>query len=294
MAAPDVIIIGAGPSGISMAYTLKHKLGFDDFTVYEKLDGVGGTWRTNTYPGVGCDVPTILYSFHFNLNPNWSKELCDGPEILQYMEDTVAKFNLRKHMQFGIECLGARWNVEKARWDVRFKDTQTGIEFVRSATAFVSAVGGISYPRDVKFHGTEKFQGAMFHTARWDHSYDYRGKRIAVIGNGCSAAQVVPTVVKDAAFVKQYARSPQWYHERPNRNFTKSETWAFRYVPLWQRWKRLQLFLENDDLVSTYMPGAKASTKRAAVEEHAKKYIYSRAPKKYHHFLIPDFPLGRS
>ena len=120
---PDVIIIGAGPSGIAMAYALKHKYGFEDFTVsipsfsysgentltswnvpqiYEKLDGVGGTWRTNTYPGVGCDIPTILYSFHFNLNPNWSKELCEGPEILDcayhciiYHHDNLPDTNFR-------------------------------------------------------------------------------------------------------------------------------------------------------------------------------------------------------
>lgn len=208
------------------------------------------------------------------------------------MEDTVDKFDLRKHMQFSIECLGAAWNARIGKWEVHFRDQKTKMKFTRSATVFISAVGGISYPRDVRFQGMEKYQGAMFHTARWDHSCDYTGKRMAVIGNGCSAAQVVPTVVRDAAFVKQYARSPQWYHERPNRNFTKAETWALRYIPLWERWKRLQLFLESDDLVSTYMPGVKASTKRAAVEDHAKKYIFSRAPKKYHHFLIPDFPLG--
>ena len=83
MPGPNIILIGAGPSGISMAHTIKHKLGFDDFTVYEKIGGIGGTWRTNTYPGVGCDVPTRLYSFSFNLNPNWSKVMCDGPEILE-------------------------------------------------------------------------------------------------------------------------------------------------------------------------------------------------------------------
>lgn len=293
MASPDVIIIGAGPSGISMAYTLRHKLGFRDFTIYEKLDGVGGTWRTNTYPGIGCDVPTILYSFHFNINPNWSKELCEGDEILEYIESTVDKFDLRKHMCFSVECLGASWNSATAKWDVKFRDQKTKIEFARSASVFISAVGGISYPRDVKFPGMDNFQGAMFHTARWDHSYDYKGKRMAVIGNGCSAAQVVPAVIKDVASVTQYARSRQWYHERPNRYFTKAETWAFRYIPFWERWKRLQLFIENDDLVATYMPGVKASIKRAAVEDSAKKYIYSRAPKKYHDYLVPDFPLGK-
>ncbi|KAJ4290831.1 hypothetical protein N0V90_010026 [Kalmusia sp. IMI 367209] len=140
----------------------------------------------------------------------------------------------------------------------------------------------------------EKFKGLMFHTARWDHSYDYKGKKMAVVENGCSAAQVVPTVAEDAASVKQYARSSQWYHERPNRYFTKMEKLAFHYLPLWERWKRLRLFLENDDLVATYMPGLRAGTKKKKVEDHAKEYILSKTPEKYHHFIVPDFPLGKS
>lgn len=203
------------------------------------------------------------------------------------------KFDLRKHMQFEIECVGAKWNNKTSRWDVTFKDLRTQLEYVRSADVFISAVGGISYPRDVKFPGMETFKGEMFHTARWNHEYDYRGKRMAVIGNGCSAAQVVPAVIKDVAYAKQYARSPQWYHERPNRNFTAFEKWCFRYIPLWERYNRLTLFLLNDDLVSTYMPGVAATRKRAKVEDHAKKYIYSMAPEKYHDFLVPEFPLGK-
>ncbi|KAJ8080125.1 hypothetical protein PM082_016953 [Marasmius tenuissimus] len=295
LTSPDVIIIGAGPSGISMAYTLKHQYGFDDFTIYEKLDGVGGTWRTNTYPGVGCDVPTVLYSFHFNQNPNWSKELCDGPEILDYMEDTVDKFDLRKHMKFDIECLGASWNASSRKWDVKLYDSLTKVEFVRSATVLISGVGGISFPRDIKFEGMQTFkgEGGVFHTARWNHNYDFRGKRVAVIGNGCSAAQVVPALLRDGAgFVKQYARSPQWYHERPNRDYTQLEKWCFKWIPLWQKWLRLKMFQLNDNLVTTYMAGKRETKEREQVERHAREYILSVAPQKYHGFLIPDFPLG--
>ncbi|KAH9214487.1 monooxygenase [Leptodontidium sp. 2 PMI_412] len=287
----NVIIIGAGPSAIAMAHTLKHKLGFQNFTIYEKLDGAGGTWRTNTYPGCGCDIPTHLYSFSFNLNPHWSKELCDQAEILQYMESTVDKFNLRKHMNFGIECLGARWNVRTQKWEVRLRDAANK-EFVKEATIFISAVGGISEPRNIKFPGLEKFQGKTFHTARWDHTYHYQGKRMAIIGNGCSAAQVVPSVVKRVKTLTQYARSPQWYHERPNRTFTAVEKLCFRFVPFWQRLHRLQLFRTNDALVDTYMAGEKAKEKRAATEKTARDYIYRTAPKKYHDILVPDFPLG--
>lgn len=209
------------------------------------------------------------------------------------MNATVDKFDLRKHMHFCIECVGATWNAKSNKWHVHFKDLKTGLEFFRHATVFISAVGGISRPRDTRFEGMERFNGAMFHTARWDHSYDYQGKKMAVIGNGCSAAQVVPTVKEKAASVTQYARSAQWYHERPNRSFTRLETMAFRYLPLWERWKRLQLFLANDDLVATYMPGISAAGKRKKVEDHAKEYIYSRTPEKYHHFIVPEFPLGK-
>lgn len=113
------------------------------------------------------------------------------------------KFKLRPHMHFGVSCLGAKWIQETSKWKVYLHDLQTGLKYSRETTIFVSAVGGISEPRDVKFQGMEKFKGAMFHTAHWDHSYDYRGKRMAVIGNGCSAAQVVPNVVQKVEYLKQ-------------------------------------------------------------------------------------------
>ncbi|GAM83023.1 hypothetical protein ANO11243_010090 [Dothideomycetidae sp. 11243] len=288
----NAIIIGAGPAGISIAYRLKHELGFDDFTMYDKMDGVGGTWRANTYPGCGCDLKSHLYSFSFNPNPSWSKELCEQPEILRYIEDTVDKFGLRPHVHTSVECLGAAWLADEERWEVRLKDLATGISYSRKANALVSAVGAISFPREVKFPGMEKFHGPMFHTARWDHSVNYRGKRIAVIGNGCSAAQVVPAVAKDAAFVKQYARSGQWLHDRPNRNYTDFEKIMFRFFPLWQRALRLKIFLDADEETTAYFPTPKGIRIRAAMEAESTKYIKSKVPPKYSKTLIPDFPLG--
>ncbi|RFU33207.1 hypothetical protein B7463_g3132, partial [Scytalidium lignicola] len=288
----NAIIIGAGPAGIAMAYRLKHDLGFNDFTLYDKLDGVGGTWRTNTYPGCGCDLKSILYSFSFNPNPNWSKELCQQPEILQYMEDTVDKFDLRKHFHGSVECIGAVWHNDKSKWEVNLKDHKTGKEYTRFASVFVSAVGAISYPRDIKFPGMETFKGDMFHTARWDHSVSYKNKRVAVIGNGCSAAQVVPAIAPDCAFVKQYARSSQWYHERPNHYYTEFEKFLFKWIPLWQKSIRLRIFLEADDETAAYFPTPSGVKQRAKKEDESKKYICSRAPAKYHKTLIPNFPLG--
>ncbi|KIV99420.1 uncharacterized protein PV09_08958 [Verruconis gallopava] len=288
----NAIIVGAGPSGIAMAYRLKHDLGFQDFTIYEKLDGVGGTWRTNTYPGCGCDLKSHLYSFSFNPNPNWSRELCQQPEILHYMESTVDKFGLRPHVHTSVECTGAIWRVEKSKWEINLKDLKTGHEYTRFACVFVSAVGAISYPRDVKFPGMEKFQGHMFHTARWDHSVDYTGKKVAVIGNGCSAAQVVPALAEHAAFVKQYARSGQWYHDRPNRIYTDLEKFLFKWIPLWQKLLRLKIFLDADEETAAYFPTPKGVKARLKKEAQSLEYIYSKAPKKYWKALEPNFPLG--
>jgi cation diffusion facilitator CzcD-associated flavoprotein CzcO len=119
------------------------------------------------------------------------------------MEDTVDKYALRAHMRFRTACLGAKWVAKKSKWEVQFHDLVTDKTYTREASIFVSAVGGISEPRDVKFDGMDDFQGAMFHTARWDHDYDYEGKRMAIIGNGCSAAQVVPNVVGKVEYLKQ-------------------------------------------------------------------------------------------
>ena len=208
------------------------------------------------------------------------------------MEATVDKFNLRKHMQFAVECLSASWN-DQGFWEVRLRDTKAQYEYTKTATVFISAVGGISKPRQVTFSGMEKFQGEIFHTAEWNHEFDYRGKRLAVIGNGCSAAQVVPAISKEAGSVMQYARSAQWYHERPNRSFTAFEKWCLRNIPLWQRYLRLQIFLASDGLVATYMPGPAAEKLRLNAERQARQYVYKTAPKKYHKFLVPDFPLGK-
>jgi cation diffusion facilitator CzcD-associated flavoprotein CzcO len=208
------------------------------------------------------------------------------------MEDTVDKFDLRQHVHSQVECIGAKWNQEKEKWDVQFKDLKTDIKFERSASVFVSAVGAISFPRDVKFKGMEKFHGPVFHTARWDHTVDYANKRVAVIGNGCSAAQVVPSVAKSVSLVKQYARSGQWYHARPNRQFTGLEKFMFKWLPLWQRMLRLRIFLNADEETTTYFPSPEGVKARKAAEDESRAYIHSRAPREYWDSIVPTFPLG--
>ena len=208
------------------------------------------------------------------------------------MEDTVDKFDLRRHVHSQVECVGAEWDAAKEKQDVKLEGLKTGITFQRAATVFVSAVGAISYPRDVKFPGMEKFHGPMFHTARWDHSVNYTGKRVAVIGNGCSAAQVVPAIAPAVKFIKQYARSGQWYHARPNHQFTAFEKAIFKWLPLWQRLLRLSIFLDTDKQTTTYFPTPKGVKARLAGEEGSRDYTHSRTPRKYWGIIVPNFPLG--
>jgi cation diffusion facilitator CzcD-associated flavoprotein CzcO len=119
------------------------------------------------------------------------------------MEDTVDKFGLRPHLNFNISCLGAKWLASQQQWEVRFVDAKNGTKFTKYAKILLTAVGGFSQPREIKFPGMDKFRGKVFHTAKWDHSEDYKGKRMAVIGNGCSAAQVVPGVAENVAKLTQ-------------------------------------------------------------------------------------------
>lgn len=203
---PSAIIIGAGPSGIAMAHELKHKLAFQDFTIYEKRDKVGGMWANSRFPGATCDLPSRLYDFSFNLNPDWSQELCGREEVLEYVNATVDRYELRPHVHMAVEAVKAQWNEKGNVWCVTLKDLKTGVEFVRYATILILAVGGMDNEQYDRIEGMDQFQGDIFHTAQWpttwatDDMESVKGKRIAVVGD---ASQLIPKLAQNAAYVKQ-------------------------------------------------------------------------------------------
>lgn len=299
--------------------------------IYEKREGLGGTWRVNTYPGwfvclalrkllkmltLFCAAaPMSPYIFILSASilipiglkhlqtkrrfsdvrktPTVYPSLVNGKGVANTnidMEDTVDKFQLRSHFRFNTECTGAEW-VDGA-WHVHFVNPITRQKFTKQCTILLSAVGGFSIPRPARFRGMDKYKGRVFHTAEWDHTFDWTNKSVAVIGNGCSAAQVVPSIAPGVKRLVQYARSPQWYHPRPNRGFSAFDRFCFRYLPFWQRYYRLDLFLKTDSLASVYGSDERQIKKRLAVEEEARSYIRKEAPLKYHDFIFPDFPLG--
>lgn len=290
---PRLIVIGCGIAGIALSARLRSDLGYENFVIYERENAVGGTWFLNTYPGVGCDVDSHLYSFSFNLNPNWSKRFAEQPEILQYLNDTVDKFGIRPHVRLGVEVTEAVWIKEQSIWRVSLHDLSTDHHFVREAEMLVSCVGTISIPKDCDIPGNERYQGRIFHSARWDHTFDMKGKTVAVIGNGCSGAQLMPYVAATAGTTYQFQRSAQWINERPNREFSALQKWAFAYVPLVNRLYRFYLWKGTDALHGLYASGSERSAReREAATTSALDYMTKTAPKKYHDVLIPKFPLG--
>ena len=290
---PRLIIIGCGTSGIALASRLRFQLNYKNFIIYEREEDVGGTWHLNTYPGVGCDVDSHLYSFSFNPNPNWSKRFAEQSEILQYLNDTVDKFGVRQHVQLKTEVDSARWVPGTNVWRVRLRHMDTGHEFDQEAEMLVSGVGTLSTPKDCNIPGRESYRGSIFHSARWDHDFDLEGKRIAVVGNGCSAAQLVPEVAKSAAQITQFQRSPQWINERPNWEFSSFRKWCFRNLPLYGRYFRYSVWKATDDLHTLYMTGSDDLDRaRDEAQAAAEAYMRKSAPKEYLDILIPKFPLG--
>ncbi|MFD1050480.1 flavin-containing monooxygenase, partial [Kibdelosporangium lantanae] len=181
-----VVIIGTGFSGLGMAIQLR-RTGRRDFLVLEKADDVGGTWRDNTYPGCACDIQSHMYSFSFEQNPNWTRSYSPQPEIWDYLRRVADKYQLRDHIRFGAEMTSARWDAEEGRWHLF---TRSGDEYV--AQFLVSGIGALHIPHIPELPGLTGFKGRTFHSATWDHSYDLRGKKVAVVGTGASAIQFVP------------------------------------------------------------------------------------------------------
>ena len=199
----DTIVVGAGISGIAAAYQM-NKAGYHNYIVLEKAGRVGGTWRDNNYPGCGCDVPSAVYSFSFSPSHKWSHLFAKQPEILDYLEEVTAKFDLNKKIEFNNELVSAKWDESKHIWNL---ETSKG---PYQAKTVIFTTGPITEPSMPKIKGIETFKGEMFHSARWNHGYDLTGKRIAVIGTGASAIQFVPQVQPLAKELLVFQRTAPW------------------------------------------------------------------------------------
>ncbi len=213
-------VIGAGMAGILSAIKLT-QAGYTDFTVYEKGDRFGGKWRENTYPGLSCDVPSHLYSYSFALNPDWSHAYSPGPEIWAYFDRVAREHGVDKATRFGdevtkLEWLDGRWHLE----------TRAGVRDV--VDVVIAATGVLHQPRYPDIAGVDTFNGACFHSARWDHDVDIAGKRIGIIGTGSTAVQITSAVINDVAHLSLFQRTAQWIMPQQNPAFSDEERAQFR------------------------------------------------------------------
>ncbi|OCK79129.1 cyclohexanone monooxygenase [Lepidopterella palustris CBS 459.81] len=243
-----VVIIGAGFSGMCMAIDLIKRNKCHNFIIVEKSSGVGGTWHDNKYPGCCCDVWSLLYSYSFEQNPDWTREYPGQEEILDYLTGVAEKYKLYKYIRFNTSVEEARWDDAELRWKVDVKvsgdkDSEFGNKYTITSDYLVSAVGQLNLPAYPKIPGIDEFKGKMMHSARWDWSYNFEGKKIAVIGNGATAAQIVPEVLKTAASVTIHQRSPNWIIPRSDAEISPLRRLLFRYLPP-IRWRARALQME--------------------------------------------------
>ncbi len=221
----DVAIIGSGFAGLCAAIRLKDS-GRDDFIVLEREPDVGGTWWVNSYPGCACDVPSHLYSYSFEPNPDWSRSYSGQAEIQAYLRNCAEKYGLMPKIRLNTEVRHARYDEASALWQVELGDGTT----VRAAK-LVSGVGGLSLPRLPDIPGQDRFAGVSFHSQHWDHDADLAGRRVAVIGTGASAIQFVPHLAEQAQQLLLFQRHAPWILPKLDRDFTRIERWLFRHVP---------------------------------------------------------------
>ncbi|HWA02204.1 MAG TPA: NAD(P)/FAD-dependent oxidoreductase [Rhizomicrobium sp.] len=280
----DVAIIGAGFSGLCMAIKLKEQ-GRTNFRVFEKASDIGGTWFLNRYPGCACDVPSHLYSFSFEQNPNWSRAYSPAGEIWRYQKAVAEKRGIMPFIRVNAEVARAEYDGIAQLWRL----TLAGGETV-SARALVAGAGILHVPFYPQIKGAESFAGKVMHTANWDDSYDLKGKRVAVIGTGASAVQLVPGIAAKVAHLDLYQRTPGWVIPRMDYAFKDSWKRWFARVPLLQRLWRNLIYWRAEMLAIGFTRDPKMVAK---FQKLAETYL-ARAVRdpELRRKLTPDFPLG--
>jgi cyclohexanone monooxygenase len=256
-------VIGAGFAGLCSAIKLD-EAGERDFLVIERGGDVGGTWRDNTYPGAACDVPSQLYSFSFAPNPEWSRSFSPQPEIQAYIQRVAERSGVLDRFRFDTSLEDARWDEDAQVWHVRTTGRSGGS---LTADVVVSAAGALSDAKLPDIDGIDSFDGEVFHSSQWRHDYDLSGKRVAVIGTGASAIQLVPEIADRVAHLDVYQRTAPHVIPRRDRAYTRLERLAFRFVPGVQQAYRTAIYWARESFVPAFVwqPKIAAPAKQAAL-----------------------------
>jgi cation diffusion facilitator CzcD-associated flavoprotein CzcO len=232
---PSIAVVGGGFGGVG-AVTMLHRASYGDVTVFERAERVGGVWYHNTYPGAACDVPSHLYEFSFAPNPRWSRRFAPQAEIQAYLEDVARRDGVLGRIRTGTEVQDARWDAERGTWVLQ---TSAG---PHEADVLLTACGQLSVPTVPPIPGLDSFEGPAFHTARWRHDVELAGQRVAVVGTGCSAIQVVPAIQPIVEQVDVYQRSPGWTIPKMDYPYSERAQRLFERFPVLQRMDRAAIF----------------------------------------------------
>ncbi|CAM4314297.1 4-hydroxyacetophenone monooxygenase [Mycobacterium basiliense] len=291
---PKVAIVGAGFGGLGAAVALR-RAGIDDLVIIESGDGVGGTWRRNTYPGAACDIQSHLYSFSFALNKSWSRTYARQPEILAYLESVVDDFDLRRHLLLGTTLRSARWKVNGWQWELDVDHGDRSETLI--ADVVVSAVGLFGSPKLPDIAGLPDFGGALMHTAQWDHHVDLSAKKVAVIGTGASGVQVVPELARTAGRLTVFQRTPPWMVPKEDRPYSATELARFARSSLairrtrWQIWKFQHdntATFADDPMVAARSQFATAFLQRVVADDGLRRALTPNYPFRCKRVLLGD------
>lgn len=278
-----VAIVGAGFTGLAMVHALR-EADIEDWLVLEKSAGPGGVWRDNTYPGIACDVPSHLYSLSFAPNPDWERTFSDGGQIWDYQEQVARDLGMADRTRFGERLDDARWDAGASVWRLR----TTTLEL--TADVVVDGSGVLNEPKWPEIKGIDSFRGALFHSARWNHTDKIAGKRVAVIGTGASAVQIVPAIQPEAESITVFQRTPGWVIPRNDRDISVAERRLLRRFPVLQKLWRGGQFVYRDGILVQVM---QRPVVRRIVEAVSKAYMrMTIEDPELRRRITPDFEIG--
>lgn len=288
-----VTIIGSGFGGLGMAIQLLRH-GHTNFQIIEKEDDIGGTWRDNSYPGCACDVPSHLYSFSFEGRHDWSKTFPDRDEIFRYITEVGTKYGIYEKTRFNTEIASAEFDDQTQKWILTEKNGETF-----ETDILITALGQLNQPKIPDFPGHDRFKGPIFHSARWEHQHEFDGKRIAIIGNGPSAAQFIPEMARRASHLTVFQRSPCHIVPRDDKPYTAVHKFLFKYVPGLRRLYRRLVFwmLESNFLPFNEVPRIPLIIKilrlAGSIEDRIEEQFNTQVTdRKMRAILKPNYPIG--
>lgn len=264
----DTIVIGAGFSGIGAAIRLK-KAGIENFVILERKNEIGGTWRDNTYPGCACDIPSFLYCYSFEPNPNWSASFSPHYEILAYLKKCIDKYALASHIHYNCQVKALIFQENTASWDIRTNSATT-----YHARTVISCSGPLNEPIIPSFKDQTKFKGKSFHSLNWDHDYDLINKRVGVIGTGASAIQFIPKIAPKLKQLTIFQRTPPWIEPKVNVLFSKTAKRHFHKFPIYLRfWREFIYWILELRGLSQYKNNKVRAWRKKKAIKHLKNQI---------------------